>query len=65
MYAASSNILVLLSGEPHPSIPDRIFVFRDGGGDGQMSTVAEYEVPQISSCFSMFGKCEGGVGEGV
>ena len=30
-------------------------MFRDGVGDGQMHTVAEYEVPQITSCFSMFG----------
>ena len=42
--------------EENHTLPDRIFVFRDGVGDGQMSTVAEYEVPQISSCFSMFGE---------
>ena len=38
------------------SLPGRIVVFRDGVGDGQMATVAEYEVPQISSCFSLFGR---------
>ena len=38
------------------TLPDRIIVFRDGVGDGQMSTVTQYEVPQISSCFSMFGR---------
>jgi len=42
--------------EVNRTLPDRILVFRDGVGDGQMSTVAEYEVPQISSCFSMFGE---------
>lgn len=36
-------------------MPDRIVVFRDGVGDGQMYTVSQYEVPQIASCFSMFG----------
>ena len=33
-------------------LPDRIVMFRDGVGDGQMHTVAEYEVPQVTSCFS-------------
>ena len=37
-------------------LPDRIVVFRDGVGDGQMATVAEYEVPQMTSCFAMFGE---------
>lgn len=37
------------------NLPERIVVFRDGVGDGQMSTVAEYEVPQMNSCFSEFG----------
>ena len=37
------------------SLPERIVVFRDGVGDGQMHTVSEYEVPQISSCLEGFG----------
>lgn len=37
------------------SLPDRIVVFRDGVGDGQMNTVSQYEVPQMMSCFGMFG----------
>ena len=36
-------------------LPDRIIVFRDGVGDGQMHTVSQYEVPQMNSCFSTFG----------
>ena len=36
-------------------LPDRIIVFRDGVGDGQMRTVSQYEVPQMESCFSLFG----------
>ena len=35
---------------------DEIFVFQEGFREGQMPTVAEYEAPQISSCFSMFGE---------
>lgn len=38
-------------------LPDRIIVYRDGVGDGMMHTVAQYEVPQMSSCFTeMFGR---------
>ena len=37
------------------TLPDRIIVFRDGVGDGQMYTVVEFEVPQIKKCFQMFG----------
>ncbi len=44
------------SSQENQVLPDRIIVFRDGVGDGQMKTVAEHEVPQILSCFSMFGK---------
>ena len=36
------------------ALPDRIVVFRDGVGDGQMNTVKEYEVPQLMSCFASF-----------
>ena len=59
------EFICLFCYQENQTLPDRIFVFRDGVGDGQMATVADYEVPQISSCFSMFGECEGGVGEGV
>ena len=59
------EFMCLFCYQENQTLPDRIFVFRDGVGDGQMATVADYEVPQISSCFSMFGECEGGVGEGV
>ena len=37
------------------TLPDRIIVFRNGVGDGQMFTVVEFEVPQIKKCFQMFG----------
>ena len=53
----SSSCVLLLCSQVNRTLPDRILVFRDGVGDGQMSTVAQYEVPQISSCFSMFGEC--------
>lgn len=37
------------------SYPDRIVVFRDGVGDGQMATVRDYEVKQLVDCFKHFG----------
>ena len=48
--SASGAFLFQLNG----ALPDRIVVFRDGVGDGQMNTVKEYEVPQMMACFSSF-----------
>jgi aubergine-like protein len=31
--------------------PDRIVIYRDGIGDGQMAASADHEVPQFESCF--------------
>lgn len=36
-------------------LPDKVIIYRDGVGDGQMKMVAEYEVEQLRSCFSHFG----------
>ncbi|XP_065176641.1 piwi-like protein 1 [Sycon ciliatum] len=41
--------------EINHTLPDRIVVFRDGVGDGQMSTVRDYEVRQLVECFKHFG----------
>jgi len=38
------------------SLPDKILVFRDGVGDGQLNMVADYEVDQLRTCFSRFGE---------
>ena len=35
-------------------LPDRIVVFRDGVGDGQMNIVEQFEVPQMISSFASF-----------
>ncbi len=35
------------------SFPDRIVMFRDGVGDGQLKHASEWEIPQIMSCFSI------------
>lgn len=32
--------------------PERIFIYRDGVGDGQLDTVANYEVKQLLDAFS-------------
>lgn len=34
-------------------LPKKIFVFRDGVGDGQLAMVREHELPQIMQCFEM------------
>ncbi|XP_034240768.1 piwi-like protein Ago3 isoform X2 [Thrips palmi] len=33
--------------------PDRIMMFRDGVGDGQLKYASEWEIPQLMSCFSI------------
>ena len=40
------------------NLPDRIVIFRDGVGDGQVKTVVEFEIPQMKSCLAMFGKMD-------
>lgn len=42
--------------EVNHSLPDKILVFRDGVGDGQLNTVADYEVSQLRTCFTSFGE---------
>lgn len=37
------------------TLPDKIIVFRDGVGDGQLQIVANYEVQQLQECFSLLG----------
>ena len=49
------NCILLHDNIYQVNLPDRIIVFRDGVGDGQMFTVVEFEVPQIKKCFKMFG----------
>lgn len=36
-------------------LPDRIIVFRDGVGDGQLATVHEHEVKQLTDSFASIG----------
>lgn len=35
----------------HSSFPDRIFVYRDGVGEGQVQQVYDFEVAQFLECF--------------
>ncbi|NXX46968.1 PIWL1 protein, partial [Tricholaema leucomelas] len=37
-------------------LPSRIIVYRDGVGDGQLSTLVSYEVPQFLDCLKSVGK---------
>ncbi|KAJ8319428.1 hypothetical protein KUTeg_004519 [Tegillarca granosa] len=42
--------------EVNHSLPEKIVVFRDGVGDGQLNTVAGYEAQQLQQCFDHFGE---------
>lgn len=42
--------------EENHSLPEKIIVFRDGVGDGQLSIVANYEVKQLQECFPLLGE---------
>lgn len=37
--------------EKNNCLPDRIFIYRDGCGDGQFSGVFEFEIPQLKQAF--------------
>ncbi|KAI5638036.1 piwi domain-containing protein [Phthorimaea operculella] len=34
-------------------LPDRVIMYRDGVGDGQLNTIKQYEIPQMQVCFSL------------
>ncbi|XP_050665702.1 piwi-like protein Ago3 [Leptidea sinapis] len=36
-------------------LPDRIIMYRDGVGDGQLKLLRDYEVPQLQICFKSLG----------
>ena len=36
-------------------LPERVLIYRDGVGDGQLAAVVEHEIPQILSCFKEMG----------
>ncbi|GBP15888.1 Piwi-like protein Ago3 [Eumeta japonica] len=35
------------------TLPDKIIIYRDGVGDGQLKLVNDYEIPQLQVCFSL------------
>ncbi|XP_026321629.1 piwi-like protein Ago3 [Hyposmocoma kahamanoa] len=37
-------------------LPDRVIMYRDGVGDGQLKTVRDYEIPQMQVCFNLLGE---------
>ncbi|CAK8693256.1 unnamed protein product [Clavelina lepadiformis] len=45
--------------EANQALPERIVIYRDGVGDGQLRHVSEYEMPQLESCFHMFDNIHG------
>ena len=38
------------------SLPEKVIVYRDGVGDGDMKMITDFEIPQFFEGFSMFGK---------
>uniref|UniRef100_A0A2K5DD03 Piwi-like protein 2 n=1 Tax=Aotus nancymaae TaxID=37293 RepID=A0A2K5DD03_AOTNA len=40
--------------EVNHCLPEKIVVYRDGVSDGQLQTVANYEIPQLQKCFEAF-----------
>ena len=46
--------------EVNNALPERIIIYRDGVGDGQLNHVREHEIPQLSSVFPMFENIHGG-----
>lgn len=41
--------------EVNSTLPERVLVYRDGVGDGQMQAVEQFEVQQMLTCFKDFG----------
>ena len=42
--------------ELNGQLPDRIVIYRDGVGDGQLPAVVEHEIPQMLECFKAIGQ---------
>nr|XP_044987560.1 piwi-like protein 2 isoform X2 [Jaculus jaculus] len=40
--------------EVNHRLPEKIVIYRDGVSDGQLKTVANYEIPQLQKCFEAF-----------
>ena len=57
-YCVAQLLLCIIIYQVNQTLPDRIIVFRDGVGDGQMFTVVEFEVylNLYPKCYSKFGK---------
>ena len=41
--------------EVNRTLPERIVIYRDGVGDGQLPAVAEHEIGQMLECFKTLG----------
>ena len=46
---------LIFSMQVNGEFPERIIVFRDGVGDGDLPSVANYEAKQLADCFQSFG----------
>ena len=41
--------------ELNDCLPERIVIYRDGVGDGQLNAVIDHEIPQLLECFKALG----------
>ena len=42
--------------EINGALPERVVIYRDGVGDGQLPAVVEHEIPQLLECFKTMGQ---------
>ena len=47
----SSTAALRKFNETNNDLPERIIIYRDGVGDGQLKLVVEHEVPQLKASF--------------
>lgn len=48
-----NNVCIFYFLQENCGFPDRVIVWRDGVGDGQLSFTKEHEVPQVSKALQM------------
>jgi Piwi domain len=53
--ASVSAALKSYSASNNNELPDKVIVYRDGVGDGQLDMVHQHEVRQIRDCFQAVG----------
>ena len=58
VFITSYVMLLCCLLQVNGALPEKIVVFRDGVGDGDMRMISDFEIPQFFEGFSMFGKIQ-------